>query len=107
MLRSGGYFVDQFFGGEIKEHDTFTCKHCNGIVKVPPGMVSVTVGEFCRKCMGHICDRCAARMNATLQCVPFERWLARKEGRDAERKYALDVEKEQEFLDKNKRIIIG
>lgn len=81
MRRAGGYRVISEPGKADIENDTFTCAHGNEIVVVPPGMPSVTVGAFCRACMGHICEKCAAEMEKTLKCTPFEKRLEAAESR--------------------------
>jgi hypothetical protein len=82
MLKPGGHIRVELEDGEIREHDTFTCVHGNELVRVPPGVDMMTVGHFCRNCMGHICDSCAEKMNRTLKCVPFEKKLERWESYD-------------------------
>ena len=80
MRNPGGYrTITEADGTVSSETDTFTCKHCNGIVVVPTGAAPATVGAFCCSCGGHVCHPCEAKMNATLECAPFERWLDMKE----------------------------
>ncbi len=77
MRRAGGQVTYTNRDGSIEEMDTFTCGHGNEIVKVRPGQDPTTAGGFCRMCMKHICDRCAA----TGTCAPFERKLEEMESK--------------------------
>lgn len=87
MLRPGGYTtVTEEDGTLSREADTFTCAHGNEIVLVPPGHDPMTVGAFCRCCMKQICEKCAAEMNRTLRCIPFEKRLEKMESKDKFRK---------------------
>lgn len=83
MRNPGGYLTETRNEDNklLSEKDTFTCGHGNEIVEVPPGTASVTVGAFCRMCGKHICDKCAAEMDRTLKCVPFEKRLDAMERR--------------------------
>lgn len=77
------------------QHDTIQCGHCDAVVELKPG-AWITVyliyvgfdetnhpiyieeaGAFCRVCMRPICLRC----HDLGSCVPFEKKLARMEGR--------------------------
>lgn len=60
-----------------REHETFTCAHCQRIVHVPPRADPASMGGVCKQCMGLICPACAARG----RCDPFERKLEREEAR--------------------------
>lgn len=53
-----------------KECDTFTCKHCNTIVFVPPLTDPANMGGLCKICMGLICPACCDK-----GCSPFEAQL--------------------------------
>lgn len=55
--------------GEVgrREFDTFTCKHCNTVVKVTPA----TDMCLCKKCMGFVCKGCYSNF----VCTPFEKKL--------------------------------
>lgn len=117
MRNPGGCIVWEGWHGELEEKDTFTCGHCNRIVPVPPGSPMVTVGAFCRVCGTHICgplhdhtgallsEGCEAKMNRTLTCRPFEKWLDRKEGKQHARDIALAAERRDELADKFRRIV--
>lgn len=86
MLRPGGYFIcvdpDAPKGAPATiERDTFTCQHCNRIVRVEPMCAPEDVGGRCRNCGdglgGLICKKCAARGD----CVPLEKAIAAMEDR--------------------------
>lgn len=80
MLKSGGTAtITEADGTVSRKNDTFSCGHCNQIVLVPPGTVSLTVGGTCRACMHHICDGCIEEMERTLRCVPLEERLRQME----------------------------
>ena len=81
MRNAGGYRIITEPGKADIENDTFTCAHCNGIVLVPAGTASITVGSTCLACMKHICEACTVQMDRTLKCVPFEKRLERIENK--------------------------
>lgn len=68
MLNAGGYICisDPELGST--EFDTFTCFHCNVIVKVVPKADMDRTGSMCRICMKMVCAKCAP-----LGCSPFEK----------------------------------
>ena len=70
MRRPQGYATVTLDGRVVEEIDTFTCKHCGGIVPVAPGQVDT---DSCRICDSHICKHCAGELARTMRCVPFER----------------------------------
>lgn len=84
MKNPGGYLVitDPEVSCPI-EVDTFTCKHCNVVVPVPP---KSTPGGMCLKCSGLICDKCVDRD----QCLPFEKILD-----EMERKITRTLERDR------------
>lgn len=55
------------------EIDTFTCCHCNKIVRVPVGVVNQA--PFCIKCMARTCKSCCAVQSRTVEHMPFEKKL--------------------------------
>lgn len=74
MRNPGGYLVIEDpdplkSRGEqhVRECDTITCNHCNGIVRVTPA----TDLCQCKKCMGFVCMPCVR----TGGCQPFEERL--------------------------------
>lgn len=99
MLHPGGYIAitvdddptkpfSEKSGTVIREHDTFTCGHGNEIVRVPDGVDAEKRWRRCLCCMKRLCDACAAEMDRTLKCVPFERRLEILERRDLLRRRA-------------------
>jgi hypothetical protein len=83
MLKAKSYTVIQQDGKADIECDAFSCRHCNGIVRVPlkpqPGD---DLGGFCPMCHANICGPCADKLGQTLRCVPFEKRLEAMESRD-------------------------
>lgn len=69
------------FGVEQREA-TFTCAHCNSIVRLPPRCNPDDLGGWCRVCDKAICPRCVQRGH----CDPFEKALKRMEARAEARK---------------------
>ena len=78
MRNAGGWICisDPELG--TAEFDTFTCFHCQHIVKVAPKADIESIGSMCRGCIRMVCGRCAAG-----GCVPFEKKLEAIERRDA------------------------
>lgn len=74
-FRSAGYshYVDGT--GRVHEHDTFTCRHCQKLVKVPAFAKPEDVGGLCYVCMAPVCPQCTDKG----QCDPFEEKLKREE----------------------------
>lgn len=86
MRSPGGYALicDPVSG--LREMDTFTCKHCNGVKYVRPKERPEDLGGLCKVCMGLICGPCVN--DGT--CVPFEKKLEQVEARDrARRSYGI------------------
>lgn len=85
MFRSGGYGQLICDGPQIardrtgrvvdREHDTFTCRHCNAAVIVNAGEKAADLGGFCRRCMSLICGPCVDADH----CRPIEEWLQQQE----------------------------
>ena len=55
----------------IVEADTYSCKHCQRIVHVPPRCDPADLGGLCKMCMGLICPACVNEG----ACAPFEKKL--------------------------------
>lgn len=69
----------------VVEIDTFTCNHCNRIVKVPPKCEPAEVGGLCYICAQPICPTCVGK-----GCDPFEEKLKRSEASyHARRSYGM------------------
>lgn len=87
MRNPGGYYIcTPADGSSAVEIDTFTCRHCNGVVFVKPKQNPDEIGGYCRRCAGMICPRCVARD----VCDPSEAKLQRLE-QDIRHAQARDV----------------
>jgi hypothetical protein len=76
MRKPGGYAT--IFGPlGIRECDTFTCAHCNGVVHVKPKCDPADLGGQCRLCDKPICPKCVGG-----SCLPFEKKMEQMEARD-------------------------
>ena len=69
-----GYLISTGEWGEIREYDTFTCPHCNGVQIIRPG--SGTKRGYCSMCSGPTCGK-----EHCLECVPFKQKLEIMENR--------------------------
>ena len=61
--------------GVEKKEDTFTCKHCNGVVFVEPFQDPAEAGGWCMACTSLICKHCVQYA----ECKPFEKQLDQHE----------------------------
>lgn len=77
MFRAGGYSYSFDPTGMCQECDTFTCFHCNTIVKVPTKSKPEDIGGLCKICMKMICPSCVDQ-----GCTPFEKKIEALEARD-------------------------
>lgn len=77
MRRPGGYAYLFNEIGAVKEWDTFTCCHCNTVVRVKPKCDPADLGGQCRLCDKPVCPRCVGK-----GCTPFEKRLEIVEARD-------------------------
>ncbi len=71
MRKPEGYSLWTEPDGGKKEMDTFTCRHCNCVVQIPPRATPSECGGWCFQCNGGICGKCADRFT----CTPFEKKL--------------------------------
>lgn len=87
MRKAGGYgFYTTVEGNVVDEHDTFTCAHCNSVVKVEPFQRPEDLGGQCTLCNAPICPKCADLG----VCFPFEKRLEESEAKqEALRSYGL------------------
>jgi hypothetical protein len=86
MRKPGGYAISYGLWGDKHEWDTFTCCHCNVVVKVMPKCNPDDLGGMCRLCMKMVCPKCVD----TGICDPIEKKLERLEARDrALRSYGI------------------
>lgn len=74
MRNSGGYEIYTYGNGRVEEHDTFTCAHCNKVVRVRPKCDPADLGGFCGCCAKLVCPSCVGK-----GCDPLERKLERAE----------------------------
>ena len=74
MARVGGCAITTGLWGEVEEHDTFTCPHCNGVCIIRPG--SGTQRGYCFRCNLPTCGR-----EHCMSCIPFERKMEEMEAR--------------------------
>lgn len=78
MPRPRGYALIVDGGtGQKTEFDTFTCCHCNTVIRIPVGAKSEDMGGYCTMCMENICTACADHG----RCTPFEKQLEAVEAR--------------------------
>lgn len=75
-----GYLMvdDRNSGGELREYDTVSCKHCQAIIKIVKRQKS---GYWCHSCGGFICEHCGKTSNG--ECLPFKKKLDEKLRRQA------------------------
>lgn len=76
MRKAQGYAIITDPYASTVEFDTFTCCHCNTVVRVDPAPAPMP-GGFCRMCMLYVCDTCADK-----GCTPFEKKVAAREAKD-------------------------
>ncbi len=62
---------------EGKEHDTFSCQHCNHVVVVKPYCDAADAGGLCKQCMGLICGPCVDAG----ECTPLLKRIEQMEDR--------------------------
>jgi len=85
MRRPGGYGILTQPEGAPQEHDTFSCSHCNRVVRVEARQRADDIGGFCSVCAGLICPSCVGK-----GCDPLEEKLRRIEARaDVRRSYGF------------------
>lgn len=53
------------------ESGIYICGHCQGTVLKHP--LRERAREVCKKCSTVICDGCAQRMAATMECLPMQK----------------------------------
>lgn len=59
------------------EWDTFTCKHCQHVVRVTPFCDAADAGGRCLVCDSLICKGCLGK-----PCLPFEKKIEAMEARE-------------------------
>jgi hypothetical protein len=65
--------------GSIREFSSTTCVHGNEIIIKQPGHEQGINWDFCMRCMGPICLKCARTMARTGECEAFEKALLKME----------------------------
>lgn len=68
--------------GELEEHPTFTCVHCQRVRRVKPYCDPADLGGLCKICMGVVCEVCVGK-----GCDPFEKKLERMEAAGRARRW--------------------
>jgi hypothetical protein len=85
MRNPGGYAVITE-PDRVTEIDTFSCRHCQHIVHVPPRQDPQKIGGFCYGCGGMVCEQCAGKRT----CDPIEAQIERAlNSYEARRSYGL------------------
>ena len=85
-FRSKGYSLLLDENGKPTEHDTFTCRHCQRLVKVAPFQKPEDVGGLCYCCYAPICPACTDRGG----CDPIDEKIKRQQAAyEARRSYGL------------------
>lgn len=67
-------------GGELREYDTVSCKHCQAIIKLSVGKKK-KITYWCGPCSGEICEHCKSTDNGV--CIPFMKKLEERLRRQA------------------------
>jgi len=75
LRRQGGEATWTRDDGRVVERATFTCRHCQRLVFVPPKADPASLGGFCGLCQSLICGPCADAGS----CTPFEERLEQQE----------------------------
>ena len=87
MRKPGGWsFITDGDTGKVSENETFSCRHCNRVVQVPPRADPADVGGLCRVCNGLVCPECVAAGKCDPLEAKLERWA---NSYDALRSYGL------------------
>lgn len=86
MRRPGGYLVGHGPAGVIDEADTFTCSHCQRIVRVKPRCDPADMGGRCGVCDRLICPTCVGR-----GCTPWEKRMEEMERRERLRRDVIEL----------------
>jgi len=61
-----GYLCETGDGKIVRENDTGTCQHLGEVFKIDPGPKGKLTLNWCKKCMGLVCPKCA-----TKPCIKF------------------------------------
>jgi hypothetical protein len=77
MNRAHGFIVESGPLGSV-EYESFTCFHCQAIVKVPHRAKGEDIGGLCKVCMRLICRECVG----VGSCTPWQKQMEQSEARD-------------------------
>lgn len=80
MLKPQGYAFEML-DGKIKEWDTFTCNHCQRVIRYQKRVEAEQLGGHCLVCDAMICDRCVGK-----GCTPFLKKIEEMEEREIARR---------------------
>ena len=78
-----GYGIEWYPRGDgpTREWDTFTCNHCQRVIRFEKRKEAHELGGHCLVCDCMICDECVGK-----GCTPFEEKIREQETRAANRK---------------------
>lgn len=76
-----GFEIDRVTGKVIGEWDTFTCAHCQHVVRFRKMAEAHELGGHCTLCDKMICSHCVGK-----PCEPFEEKIRAAETRHANRR---------------------
>ena len=74
MLKPQGWICISDPQEGVTEIDTFTCFHCQRVIKVAPRQDPYSLGGLCYSCNKLICDQCVGK-----GCAPFEKQIKEME----------------------------
>ena len=77
MRKAAGIILETSLDtGDVKEYDTYQCKHCGKhvIAWKHARTASDAGGHFCSHCAGMICPQCAAQGDCDPLREKLERW---------------------------------
>lgn len=75
--------------GNVKEGETYQCKHCQRHTHIKPFQRPEDIGGLCRRCMKVMCPRCSDLAAKGAACIPFEQRHVEEIERGIERQRAL------------------
>ncbi len=81
MRKPGGYAIWTDPDLPAIERDTITCKHCNSVVFVKPGVSAAEMGGYCSLCAAPICKDCVGK-----SCEPFEKKIEKAERQEYQKR---------------------
>lgn len=66
-MRNAGGYLQITEDGRVREHDSFSCRHCNRVTFVKVRQKPEDIGGLCKICMGLICPACVGEPCVTLE----------------------------------------